>query len=296
MKRLQIALLAALAITTAAFAQDNKAAQPAGQQGAQAGSQQQGAPNPKQAKTKEEYAAYNKVVTLTDPVALEQGANEFAEKYPESELRGYLFVRTAEMYQQAGNGEKLLEVGRKALEFHPNEAVVLVMMASELAEKTKETDLDRDERLAECNKYAEQALANIDAIPAPPQMTADQFASAKNQLRSDAYASMGVASYKKKDFATAEQHFVKALEVFPNNPDKEYTMLRLTVALDKQAKYPEALDWAKKTQAAANAKPGSPVKDLADQEVARLTPLANAPAKKPAAAPTAPAPVPVTPK
>ena len=72
-------------------------------------------------------------------------------------------------------------------------------------------------------------------------------------------------------------------------------MLRLTIALDKQNKYPEALDWANKTAAAS--KPGSQVQQLANQEKARLTPLANAPAK-PAATPasTSPQPQTVTPK
>ncbi len=297
MKRIQLVLIAALLIASASFAQDKDKNKQKGQPAAgQQQQQQQGAPNAKQAKTKEEYAAYNKAVALTDPAQLEAAANDFVQKFPDSELKGFLFVRAAEMYQGTGNSEKTLELGRKALEYQPNEAVINAMMASELAEKTKETDLDRDERLAECVKYAQAALANVDSIPAPPQMTPEQLASAKNQLRSDAYASMGMAGYKKKDYATAEQNFAKALEVFPENPDKEYTMLRLTVSLDKQQKYPEALEWAKKTQAAASVKPGSPVTNLANQEVTRLTGLVNAPKKAPAAAPSAPAPIPVTPK
>jgi len=70
-------------------------------------------------------------------------------------------------------------------------------------------------------------------------------------------------------------------------PKDEYVMLRLTVALDKQNKYPEALEWANKTVAASQ--PGSQVQQLANQEKTRLTPLANSPAK-PAPAPASSAP------
>jgi hypothetical protein len=66
----------------------------------------------------------------------------------------------------------------------------------------------------------------------------------------------------------------------------------LTIALDKQNKYAEGLEWANKTIAAS--KPGSQVQQLATQEKGRLATMANAP--KPVAAPGAPQPQTVTPK
>src|SRR4051794_32321105 len=40
-----------------------------------------------QAKTQEEFAAYQEVASKPDPAAMEQAANAFAQKFPDSELR-----------------------------------------------------------------------------------------------------------------------------------------------------------------------------------------------------------------
>jgi tetratricopeptide (TPR) repeat protein len=297
MRRITYAILVVAVLAGMAFAQDKKQNAPADKNAkpAAAASAAPATPGAKQAKTKDEAAAYNAAKGLTDPAAAEKAADDFAAKFPDSDFKGFLYLRATELYQEKGDSDKTLEMGRKAIQYQPTDPVALAMVASELAERTKETDLDRDERLAEATKDANEALTNIDKAEIPAGMTPEQAAAAKSQLRSAAYSALAMAAYKKKDYKTAEQNFVKAMDAFPNDPDKEYVMLRLTVALDKQGRYPEALEWAKKTQAAANAKPGSPVKDLADQQVARLTALANAP-KKAAPAPSSPQPQTVTPK
>ena len=289
MKRVLIVMLAGVLIASMAMAQAKPAApQQKGQTAQQPAGQ--AAPNVKQTKSKEEFAAYNAAVAMTDPAAVEAAANDFVNKYPESELRGELYRRAMGLYGQAGNTEKVVENGRKALTYLPDDAATLVVMASEIAEHTRETDLDRDERLAEVTKYATHALETVDKTVAPPAMSPEQFAQAKAQLRSDSYSALGMAGFVKKDYATAEKNFKSALQSVPND---DYIMLRLTIALDKQNKYAEGLDWANKTIAAS--KPGSQVQELATQEKARLTTMANAQAK-PAAAPGAPQPQTVTPK
>jgi hypothetical protein len=46
---------------------------------------------PAQAKTQPEYEAYNAAKVLTDPAALEKAADDFAVKFPDSELRPILY-------------------------------------------------------------------------------------------------------------------------------------------------------------------------------------------------------------
>lgn len=46
-----------------------------------------------QAKTQDEYKAYQEAAAKPDPTSLEQAANDFATKYPTSELRSVLFQR-----------------------------------------------------------------------------------------------------------------------------------------------------------------------------------------------------------
>src|SRR6202167_1313596 len=101
------------------------------------------------AKTQEEFAAYNAAIALTDPAAQEKAANDFATKFPDSELRPVLFKAVMHAYQQANNGDKMMEMAQKVLSFDPDDPEALVGVAQVLAERTHDTDLDKDQKYAE---------------------------------------------------------------------------------------------------------------------------------------------------
>ena len=61
-----------------------------------------------QAKTKEEYDAYNLAASKTDPAQMEAAADEFAQKFPTSELKEFLYVRAMNLYQQQNNSAKVI--------------------------------------------------------------------------------------------------------------------------------------------------------------------------------------------
>jgi len=94
MKRTAI-IIAMLGISAWGFGQNKPAAQtpPAGQTAAPAGKR------PPQAKTQPEFEAYKTAAALTDPAAQEKAADDFATKFPDSELRSLLYksvmVRTS---------------------------------------------------------------------------------------------------------------------------------------------------------------------------------------------------------
>ena len=245
-----------------------------------------------QAKTKEEYAAYVALMQMTDGAAMEKASDDFVAKYPDSELRGAVYQRAMAAYQNIGNEEKTLEMGRKALSYNPDDPGVLVSVAELIASRTRETDLDKDQRLAEATKDAKHGLETVTDYPAPPNMPAEQVAKIKDEMRGTAYSAMGMAAYTNKNYPDAIANFKQSLDVTKDNPDST-VYLRYTLALDKAGRYPEALDAANKTLAIADAPPQ--VKQLATQEKTRLEKLANAPKPSGAAAPSSPQPEPVQP-
>ncbi|HEX6879408.1 MAG TPA: tetratricopeptide repeat protein [Terriglobales bacterium] len=247
---------------------------------------------PPQAKTKEEYAAFTGLVQMTDPAAMEKAADDFVAKFPDSELKGAVYHQTMAAYQNGGNEEKTLDMGRKALTYNPDDPGVLVSVAEMIASRTRETDLDKDDRLAEATKDAKHALETVADYPAPPSMAPEQVAKIKEEIRSTAYSAMGMADYTNKNYDSAIANFKQAADLLKDNPDSTI-LLRLTLSYDKAGKYAEALDAANKTLAAPGAPPQ--VVQLATQEKARLQKLATAP--KPAAgpAPSSPQPEPVKP-
>jgi tetratricopeptide (TPR) repeat protein len=289
--RLNLAMILMLLGVSMAMAQANAAKTPAPAQGATAAPVAVGQHQP-QAKSKEEFDAYNLAASKTDPAQAETAADEFAQKFPASELKELLYVRTMNLYQQQNNSGKVVAVGRKAIELNPTDPVPLVAVASALVMDTRETDMDRDARYAEASKDAQAALDNVDTgLQVPPNAPADRVALAKANLRSIAYDTLGVIAMNKKDYAAAEQNFQKAADLMKDQPDS-VVYLRLSVAQDNEKKYQAALDSANK--AAQYAPEGSAEKNLAKQQQDRLQKLladksnASAPAATPA--PTTPPP------
>jgi tetratricopeptide (TPR) repeat protein len=279
-----ILALASLAFPQAGYgnqSQNPPATQQSGQSGAAAG--QQGATGqtapaaepqgkrPPQAKTQPEFDAFNAATKNTDPAALEKAADDFAAKFPDSELRVLLYKAAMRAYQNANNADKMLDMGRKCLTFDPNDPEALIDVAEVLTERTRETDLDKDQRLDEATKAAQKALTTVDtdvAFPAgTPQDKVDQY---KGMLRSSAYSVLGALDFNKNNFAGAETNFRKSIDAFPQQPDA-VTVLRLSLALDRQGKYPEALTFANK--AVDMTQEGSGAGPLARRERDRLLQL-----------------------
>ena len=288
--KLATAMLLVCLISTLGMAQGTPAKTPAPAQGTQTGAT---APAPAaqhqpQAKSKEEFDAYNQAAAKTDPAQLEAAADEFAQKFPNSELKELLYVRAMNLYQQQNNSAKVVAVGRKALALNPTNPVTLVAIASALVMDTRESDLDRDSRYGEASKDAQAGLDNIDTgLEIPPGVPEAQIAVAKANLRSIAYDTLGVIAMNKKNYAGAEQSFQKAADLMKDQPDA-VVYLRLSVAQDNEKKYPEALDSANK--AVQFAQEGSAEKNLAKQQQARLQKLIAEKSGSPTPPPSQPQP------
>ncbi len=167
MKRAAMTLVM-LAVAVFAAAQQPAPAQKNQPAGA-AGSTQQGsavpAPpagkRPPQAKTQPEYDAFNAAIAnQKDPAATEKAADDFATKYPDSELRALLYKAAMRGYQSTNNGDKMSEMAQKLLKFDPDDPEALVATAEVIAERTRSTDLDKDQRYDQATKYAQHALGD----------------------------------------------------------------------------------------------------------------------------------------
>jgi tetratricopeptide (TPR) repeat protein len=255
-----------------------QAAQPAGQASAPAGKR------PPKVNSQEEFNAYKTAAALTDAAALEKGSDDFAAKYPESELRPLLYRSAMQRYQLVNNSDKMLEMAKKVLALDPDDPEALVGVSQVLAERTRDTDLDRDQRLAESRKDAERALQTVDTdIPSsgyPPE----QLTAYKGYLRSEAYAVLGKLSSDAKNWPDAESNLRKSIEAFPQQVDS-IAVLRLAVALDMQNRIPEALKYADQAVELTKDRPDSGAGKAARDEKDRLTKLSVGTAPGQAATP-----------
>jgi tetratricopeptide (TPR) repeat protein len=223
-----------------------------------------------QAKSKAELDAYQSAATQTDPAKLEAAATEFAQRYPASELRPFLFQRAMGLYAQANNPGKTLEMARAELKYDPSSPVALLTAAQMLVAGTHDSDLDRDARLEEAVADARGAVQHAGEMVQPASFTAKQFADTIAQLRGAAHEAIATVAYKKRDYFGAIREYDAAVADEKEHADA-VVWLRLAVAHDKVSEYERGLAAAEKAIAASET--ASPVRGLAEQEKARLVEL-----------------------
>ncbi len=215
---------------------------PAAQQNSPAAGQAApAAKRPPQAKTQPEFDAWKAAAANTEPAALEKAADDFAAKFPDSELRLLLYKGAMRLYQNANNAEKTEVVARKVLSLDGDDPEALEAVASVIAERTRDSDIDRDQRYAEASKMAQKATQTVDTdISVPAGTPQDKLDAYKAYVRSTAYSILGAIEYKKENYSAAQENLQKSIDAYPADPDP-VVVLRLALALDKQQKYPEAL-------------------------------------------------------
>jgi tetratricopeptide (TPR) repeat protein len=253
-----------LAVAAGAFAQ-----QPATKDQPAAPATQPQGKRPPQAKTAPEFEAYKAAAANQDPTAMSKAADDFATKFPDSELRIILYKTAMGGFQKANDAENMMEMGRKVLKIDPDDSQALVAVAEVLAERTRDTDLDRDQRLDEAMKMAQHATETV-TTDMPAGIPPDKAETYKGFILSEAYSIMGSIQDNKGKSAEAEGFYRKSIDAYPSEPDP-FTVLRLALALDKQNKYPEALKEA--NHAVELTQDGTQAGKMARQERDRLAQL-----------------------
>ncbi len=238
---------------------------------------------PPQAKTAPEFDAYKAATANTDAAALEKATEDFANKFPDSELRILLYKQAMRQYQQSNNAEKTEAMGRKVVGLDADDPEALVTVAEVIAERTRESDIDKDQRFGEAVTFAKKATQTVDTdVQVPAGTPQDKIDAYKSLLRSNAYSILGTIDFKLDKYADAQENLQKSIDAFPSSPDP-VVVLRLALALDKQGKYPEALKVA--NRAVELTQDNTPIGTPARHERDRLVQLTGGTAPAPATPP-----------
>ena len=222
----------------------------------------------------------------------ESAAKDFETKFPQSELISILYDKLMKRQQQAGNAEKVVEMGRKEIALDANSVPAMLTVATTLAETTHETDVNWEQNYAEVMKDANLALQLINSGQfTAPQLSAEQM----SEIKSMAYAAMGSIEFTKsgdssagpaeqaKHDAAAEAALRQATALNTLNPEPAL-WLRLAVTLDHEKKYPDAMTAANRAVQLSANEPN--ILALAKQEQTRLQELSSGSTPKPANNPT----------
>lgn len=223
-----------------------------------------------QAKTAQEYKDYNTAYALAGGETVEKAADDFAAKYPASELKIFLYEKAMHEYQAANNQPKILATGEKVLQLDPDNAIALVLTANVLSDGLNENNPD-PQKAAEIKKNAGHALEILGGNFAPSaNATPEQIEGYKRTLQALAHSALGITALKMHDDAGAEKELKAAADANPAQPDP-FVWYHLSLAQDHQKKYSEAL--VSVNQALKSAGSNPEIGDLAKGERERLLTL-----------------------
>ncbi len=284
---LAIAGILSFAVSAGAQTSGQSAAQnpaPAGQAAPGAAAPPAGK-RPPQTKSQPEFDAWKAAAGIADAAASEKAADDFATKFPDSEVRVLLYKNAMRLYLNANNSEKTEVTGRKVLSLDGDDPEALVTVAEVIAERTRDTDMDKDQRYAEAISMAQKAMQTLEtdlSVPAgTPQERIDAY---KAGVRSQAYSIIGTIDFKKEDYPAAQENLQKSIDAFPSEPSA-VDVLRLALTLDKLQKYPDALKLANRAVDLTQKQETSVVGTAARRERDRLQLLTGGAAPAPAPAP-----------
>ena len=201
-----------------------------------------GAKRPPQAKSQAEYKDYNTAYAITGGAAMEKAANDFSDRYPQSELRSYLYSKAMHEYQNENQPDKMLAMGEKVLALDPDNPIALVLTATVLSDSLSDSDPNRQQKVAEIRKNANHALQSVenDFVP-PANATPEQVTAYKNTLVSMAHSAIGITDLKIGDDSGAEKELQSAADLVKTQPDP-YIWYHLALSQDHQNKYAAALE------------------------------------------------------
>ncbi|MCI0422320.1 MAG: tetratricopeptide repeat protein, partial [Acidobacteria bacterium] len=216
-----------------------------------------------QAKTKAEYDAYMALYSESTPAKKVELAAKFLTDHPETEFKMFVYqmqidsharlgnvdkvVETGEKfasdfpqadnntkkfvmqrmmtsYQQKNDFAKTVEYGDKLLAIDPKDLPSLLTLSSILPERLPTEEDKKAAQLEKALDYSNKALAEINALQKPAQITDEQWTTEKNKLLATVNSSIGLVHLNKKEYDKASEQYEKSTNLTKSNPIDFYRL------------------------------------------------------------------------
>jgi tetratricopeptide (TPR) repeat protein len=166
-------------------------------------------------------------------------------------------------YQQKNDVENMIVWSERLLEADKKNFGAMLMIAQGLAQRTREFDLDKEEKLGRAEKFAKEAQELIKTAVKPgAHLTDEQWEGAKKDFTAQSYEALGMIATARKKYDDAITAYKTAIEGAPA-PDYA-TMVRLGSVYNLAGKPDEAVAVLDKVLSAADAHPS--IKQFAQNE------------------------------
>jgi tetratricopeptide (TPR) repeat protein len=235
-------------------------------------------PRPKSQKELDAIMAIQNAQTPDDRIA---AIEALLTKFADTEFKPMVLDMAAATAQQKGDSDQMIIYAERSLEANPKSYQAMLMLGQAWAQRTKEFDLDKEEKLARAEKYAKDAMDLLPAAEKPrPDISDEQWAGAKKDIEAQCHEILGTIGMTRKKYDVAVAEYKTAAEI-ASTPDPA-TLVRLGSALNSAGKYDDAIASLDKAMAMPDVHPQ--VKQVAMAEKNRAVKLKAQGGAKPAPA------------
>jgi tetratricopeptide (TPR) repeat protein len=172
---------------------------------------------------------------------------EFAGRFPDSQLLSYVYYQAAKAYQQKGDLNRLVEYAEKSLKLDPNNILSMLLLAIVLPQPRmlQAGPEVASQRLSAADSYANRALKVIAALPKSDTETEEQFQNRKASLASDAHTALAMVCMNRDDTGKAIEEFNTAISLAVKpNPQLYFRLGEVYANVGKKAEAIEAFSKA----------------------------------------------------
>jgi tetratricopeptide (TPR) repeat protein len=134
--------------------------------------------------------------------------------FADTEFKATAFYLASFSARDLGDSENMIVYAEKAIEADKQNYGAMLLLAQALAQRTREFDLDKEEKLGRAEKLAKDAIAMVSNAPKPnPDATDEQWEAGKRDFMSQGYEALGMAAMVRKNHAACAENFGKASEM-----------------------------------------------------------------------------------
>lgn len=195
---------------------------------------------PKPPKGKMEAELINAVFQAQDPDQRIAAADALLAKFHDTEYKALALYLATVGCEQKNDFEKMVIYAERTLEADPKFYAVMLMMARGYAQKTREHDFDKDEKLAKAEKFATEGIALAKDSPKLNANLSDaDWELVKKDFMSQGHEALALVAMVRKKYDVAATEFNNAL-TNQQKPDPT-TQARLGSAYNGMSKWDDAL-------------------------------------------------------
>jgi len=163
-------------------------------------------------KSQKEAQAIVAVQNAKTPDERIQAIENVLDKYADTEFKTLLLQMAIQTEEQKGDYAQTVFYAERLLKSDPKNPFALTTLALETANHTREFDLDKDEKLGNVEKWANEAIEDSKTMPkARADWTDEQLEAARKDFQAQSYEALGMADQVRKKYDGAVDNYKKAL-------------------------------------------------------------------------------------